>query len=535
MKNIHTFILICAVILLFGCAQQSTPSGGKEDVEPPKIVESSPQNFQLNFSGNEIELKFDEFVQINSLKEQLVVTPSLKFPPQFQLSGKKLKISFIDSLKPNTTYQFNFGEGIKDITEGNPLDSNLFVFSTGSFIDSLSINGIIKDAFTLAPVEKALVMLYESDEDSLPFKERPSYFSRTDKQGKFEVKYLPNREFKLITVLDENLNYLFDPQSEQVGYYENLISPKDTVDYELFLFKEKFSNQYIKSVSSPEYGKVLFEFNEPTKDVNIETIGVSFKKQWFIADMNKTKDSLVYWITEALDSLKFRIVDGEFVDTVDVLMMEKPTEKKWNEKKLSIGVNAKRKGILELFDTLYFRSMHPVEGYDEKKIILVESDKDTIPIKLQSNDVALRIYYFEYKWKEATKYSITVLPGAFIDVFDLQNDTIRTSFESPTWNKYADVKLNIELPEGCEQAIIQLTSSSKVVQENTMKENQEITYSHLTPGKYGVKMIYDDNKNGIWDTGSLLEKKQPERIIYYSGVIEVRSGWDVDLTWKIEN
>jgi len=112
-KHVSYFTFLISLLAL-SCAQQSSPSGGSKDVDSPKIVESSPINFALNYSGKSIELKFDEFVQINNLKEQLIITPSLKFQPKFQLTGKKLKITFIDSLKPNTTYQFNFGEGVKD-------------------------------------------------------------------------------------------------------------------------------------------------------------------------------------------------------------------------------------------------------------------------------------------------------------------------------------------------------------------------------------------------------------------------------------
>jgi len=537
LRKYRSYLSIVTLLFLLSCAQQSSPSGGAKDIEPPKVVQSVPANFSLNYLGNSIELKFDEYVQINNLKEQLLVTPSLKFPLEFQLVGKTLKITFVDSLKPNTTYQFNFGEGIKDITESNPLDSNLFLFSTGNYIDSLNIKGKLKDAFTLAPLENTLVMLYEDIVDSIPFNERPTYVSKTDKSGFFDISYLPRGEFKLIAVKDENANYLFDPLSELVGFTDELVSANDTNQSVIHLFNEKHANQYVKSASSPKFGKVMFEFNDPTVNPSAKLIGQSFKKQWYIADLNQTKDTLVYWITEAVDTLQFQVSDEDkIIDTVDVIMRSKPKEKKWSSQKLKIKINGKSSGIMNLFAPLVFSSQHPVTGYDEKMILLVENEKDTISVKLKSEDKALRNYFFEYEWKEDASYSLSILPGAFLDCFGLQNDTIQAKFSTPTWNKYADVNLSVELPKSCKSGLIQLlTQQQEVLQENSLSMNGIIIYKHLQPGKYLVKMVYDENENGKWDTGNLLQKQQPEKVIYYSGSIEVRSGWDADLIWEIKD
>ena len=537
MTQYRSYLQIFTLLFLVSCAQQSSPTGGAKDIEPPKVLESVPPNFSLNYIGNSIELKFDEYVQINNLKEQLLVTPSLKFPLEFQLVGKKLKITFIDSLQPKTTDQFNFGEGIKDITESNPLDSNLFLFSTGNYIDSLSIKGSLKDAFTLASFENTVVMLYEDFADSIPYNERPTYVSKTDKSGFFNISYLPRGKFKLVAFKDENANYLFDPLSELVGFTDDLVSANDTNQCLIHLFKEKHANQYVKSASSPEFGKVIFEFNDPTVNPSAKLLGQSFKKQWYIADLNHTKDTLVYWITETVDTLQFQVRDEEkIIDTVDIIMRSKPKEKEWSSQKLKIKINGKSSRNMDLFAPLVFSSPHPVTGYDEKMILLVENEKDTISVKLKSEDKALRNYFFEYEWKEDASYSLSILPGAFLDCFGLKNDTIQRNFSTPTWNKYADVNLSVELPKSCTSGLIQLlTLKQEVLQENSLLMNGTIIYKHLQPGKYLVKMVYDENENGKWDTGNLLEKLQPEKVIYYSGSIEVRSGWDADLIWKIED
>lgn len=537
MRQFAQYCLLVASIIVAGCAQQSTPTGGVKDTIPPKIVESSPQNFALNYEGNSIELKFDEYVKISSLKEQLIITPSLQFEPEFQLKGKTLKVSFIDSLKSNTTYQFNFGEGVKDLNENNPLDSNLFIFSTGNYLDSLSVSGQVKDAYTLEPLEEVLVMLYEGSYDSIPYKERPTYFSKTDEQGRYQIKYLPDGEFKMVAIKDENKNYLFDPISDMVGFPNTRVSSRDTAEYPINMFNEEYDNQYVKSTSSSEYGKVTFIFNQPIENPTASLIGQSFKKQWYIEDASKNGDTLTYWITESLDTVSFCIRDGDIIiDTVDVIMAPKPGDKQWEKKRLSVSVNAKRKGEIALFDTLRFTSLRPVTGYDEKLILLVENEKDTLDVKLGSVDQSLKEFYYSYQWKESSAYKLVVLPGTFEDFMEIQNDTIKADFKTTTWNKYADVELTMDIPETVNFAIVQLLGKQQaILQEDKIATDGIIKYKHLLPGQYALKMIYDTNNNGEWDTGKLIGNKQAERVIYYSGRIEVRSGWDVDLVWKIEN
>ena len=143
--------MLAVACVLASCAQQVTPKGGPKDQTPPKITGSTPENYSTNFTGNTIELEFDEFVQLRNIKQAMVISPPLAKQPETKLRGKRLTITFEDTLRPNTTYIFNLGDGVQDITENNPLDSNVFVFSTGDFLDSLTVTGRIKQAIDLKP------------------------------------------------------------------------------------------------------------------------------------------------------------------------------------------------------------------------------------------------------------------------------------------------------------------------------------------------------------------------------------------------
>ena len=54
-----------------------------------------------------------------------------------------------DSLKANTTYNFNFGNAIVDNNEGNILPYFNFAFSTGDKVDDTFISGTVEDAMAL--------------------------------------------------------------------------------------------------------------------------------------------------------------------------------------------------------------------------------------------------------------------------------------------------------------------------------------------------------------------------------------------------
>ena len=168
------------------CARRGSPSGGPIDETPPKVVRLEPNQKTLNFNSDRIRIYFDEYIKLNELRDQLVVSPPLEqskylISPQ-GLPAKYLQIEFTDSLPSNTTYTFNFGQSIVDNNEGNVLPFYKYIFSTGNSLDSLSISGQINDAIKRNPDSFVSVMLYPYDSvftDSIIFKDKPIYYTNT--------------------------------------------------------------------------------------------------------------------------------------------------------------------------------------------------------------------------------------------------------------------------------------------------------------------------------------------------------------------
>ncbi|MDY0103716.1 MAG: Ig-like domain-containing protein [Lentimicrobium sp.] len=219
-------ILTAGFFLLSSCAVQEAPSGGPKDTTPPEVLKSVPANNSINFEDNRITLTFSEFVTLKEINNQLVVSPPVKETPEFILRGKNLTMKFMEPLRENSTYNFFFGDAIVDITEANPLSNYNFSLSTGPVLDSLSIKGILTDAFNLKPVEGAFVMLYDTIYDSVPYLQRPYYLAKTNKNGEFILNNLRDSKYMMFALTDINSNYLYDLPSEKIAFSDSLITPQ---------------------------------------------------------------------------------------------------------------------------------------------------------------------------------------------------------------------------------------------------------------------------------------------------------------------
>ncbi len=274
------------------------PRGGEKDIIPPKVLKAVPENYAVNFNAKRIELTFDEFVKLADMQKNILISPPLKTKPEFRLRGKTLQISFDEPLMEETTYTLFFGDAIVDITEGNPLTGYNYVFSTGPLLDSLSLGGIVLNAFDLSVPEQAYVMLYANipdtiSADSVPYLIRPQYISRTDLEGHFTLGNLKDTVYQLFVLSDMNSNLLYDMPGEKIAFLDSLIQPvyvepslpdsmlmlsdsmltdtllmdtpplSDTLLTDLKMFSDTLSDSMaIENILPPELDILLFMFEE---------------------------------------------------------------------------------------------------------------------------------------------------------------------------------------------------------------------------------------------------------------------------------
>ncbi len=221
------FIAGMLLIMFFmSCANVVAPTGGPRDEDPPVVVRSVPANYSPNYSGEQIRISFDEFIVLNDLRQQLLVSPPLENLPDIRIRGRNLIIDIEDELRPNTTYSIFMGDAVRDNTEGNAIPNFRFVFSTGDYVDSLSLSGKVINAFTLEPEEAVFVMLYDSIYDSIPYKERPVYLSKTTKEGGFEITNMKEGSYLMFALVDNNGNFLYDLPDEKIAFLDSLVTPQ---------------------------------------------------------------------------------------------------------------------------------------------------------------------------------------------------------------------------------------------------------------------------------------------------------------------
>jgi len=514
------------------------PAGGERDFYAPildtnKVSPAVPPNFTTNFTASEIVLSFNEYFILDNPLKNIIITPIPSQDPTYRIKGKKLIISLGDGLKENTTYTINFGEAIKDITEGNVTKNFNYILSTGSFIDSLSFNGMVYDAFTKSGVENATVMLYEENNDSIPFTGKPMYFVKTNINGSFNMQYLKAGSYKVLALLDGNNDYQFNPKNESIGFLENQIEiprpEEDSSEVRFVLFSEDLKKQFVSEKKYSYKGKINLVMNRPSDNLVIKGIdGIKLNMDW--VDYSAKKDSIEFWIDSNQTknkSISISIDDktNNYTDTVKILI----TDSKKAQLSPFIITNNAKKG-LDNYSDLSLLFNKPLSKIDNSKMKLEYNDSER-PFSVSQNDA--KEVVISSGWSPGKKYVLTIYPNAFTSLLGESTDTIAVKFKYKEEKDYGKVILQLQLDEG--NYVLQLMQNGNIVTQKTFNGNSyKYDFNQVDPGKYQLKLIYDQNNNGKWDTGDYLKHVQPERVEYYNGEISVRQGWDIDVTWEIK-
>ena len=226
MKFRNRLIALAGLALMAGCANRGGgPQGGPKDLTPPKAASMNPENNATNVSKKKIELQFNEFVEVKSAQQKMIVSPPQKIPATIQANGKKVTIEFADSLIPNTTYTIDFTDALRDLNEGNVLDGFTYAFSTGNKIDTMQISGRVLNAMDLNPLSGVQVGIYETNQkgDSTgPLYQMPLRITKTDSTGHFTIKNIKDGTYDIYALEDKNSDYILT-KGECFGFIDNSV------------------------------------------------------------------------------------------------------------------------------------------------------------------------------------------------------------------------------------------------------------------------------------------------------------------------
>lgn len=534
-RKILGFIFVFIIILVsYQCAQRGNPTGGPKDVTPPELTRAEPPNMTTNFKGQKIRLYFNELVKLNDIQKQLIISPPLKNSPVLSPIGnanKYVEITIKDTLKPNTTYTLNFGQGIVDNNEENPKSFFTYVFSTGDYIDSLELKGVVKDAFNKKADDFISVMLYKIDTsytDSTIYKRPPNYITNTlDSAVIFNLKNLKEGKYALFGVKDVANNNVFDQKTDKIAFVRDTINlPTDSI-YLLTLFKE--IPDYSVAVPSMEASnKISFGYYGEGSDIVINTLTEIPDTVRTKITKDRKKDTLNFWFTPyEMDSLMFTLTNEKLKvqDTFKV----KSRKVAFDSLKISMSQN----GNIEFDQPINLLSNTPLVSFDSTKIKLMDKDSIEIAYKVKL-DTLESLLNFDFKIDPDQSYRMELIPGAVTDFFETTNDSVAFSFKTKGLADYGNLTLNLNGNSIVYPIIVQLTNEKGELQREIYStEPQEYHFDNLNPGKYQARVIYDMNGNGKWDTGSLLKKRQPEKISYYPNLIELRANWEKIETFNL--
>lgn len=522
-------------LALWQCAKRGSPSGGPKDVTPPKLTRTEPENFSTNFKAKKIRLYFDELIKLQDVQNQLVVSPPFKHAAEIKPQGtpsKFIEVTIKDTLRENTTYTINFGQSIQDNNEGNPNSFLSYVFSTGDYIDSLTLSGAVKDAVNRKADEFISVVLYEMDStytDSTIYKEPPLYITNTgDSLPLFELRNLKAGKYALFGLKDVNKNNMFDQAQDKIGFIEDTITiPTDSI-YLLNLFKEELN--YKASVPSlVAKNKIIFGYQGNQTDMDISTITALPDSVSTTILKERDKDTLNFWLTPTeLDSIVFLVKNDkvEVIDTFKVKMRDLAID----SLKLSTSVNGK----INFEDTFSILANTPLVTLDTTQVSLNVSDSIPAPYSAALDTIKNKID-FDFETEPNQNYTFTLLPGAITDFFGIQNDTLSYNLSTGSFADYGNLRMvlggDVNYP-----VIVQLTNEKGEIQREILaRESQIFEFNNLQPGNYVARVILDENGNGKMDTGNFLKKIQPERVSYYPGTIEIRANWEKEETFILSN
>ena len=528
-KTLSNFIFALIIGLIFiNCANRGTRDGGPKDETPPSIIKSNPENYSTNFKGDEIRVYFDEYIKIKDLKKQLIISPPMKTQPDVKPLGgasKYITIKIYDTLQPNTTYAFNFGNSITDNNEGNPYPYYRYVLSTGDYIDSLSVNGNIVDALKKEPETFVNVGLYEVDStftDSIIYKEAPKYITNTlDSLTTFSIENLKPGKYMLMALKDGNGDNKFQQKTDQIGYHKNFIEVPSDSTYSLRLFKE---NQDFKAIRPRLISgeKIAFGYEGDYKGMKIDILSETPPEFEDHITKDPKTDTLYYWYKPRMevDSLIFKVSKNNFEKEFTARISE--------QKRDSLLMDSSPSGNIGYNEVFKISGNTPLINFDSAKVTMM--DKDSTAVSFTTDfDTINNTYLFQFDKTEDNNYKIKVLPEAFEDFFGDKNiDTLNYALRTKKASDFGYARFT--LVNATYPLIIQLTDKKGDVKvEQHVEKAGTVDFLNLTAGMYSIRIIHDTNGNKKFDPGNYLKKIQPEKVSHFDE-FEIRADWGEALT-----
>lgn len=513
--------IILSLLTIFGCAQFVPPTGGPIDKTAPKLLSSDPVSKTKNFKGRTISLEFNEYVDITALKQELLIVPDPNSLYTIKQKDKNIILVFDKNFADSTTYTLNFRNAIKDLSERNPAKNLKLVFSTGPEIDSLKLTGTIRDLHTKQPVLDALVGLYSADTVPLN-KKKPNYFIKTDSSGKYEFENIKADKYFLMTFTDKNLNLIYDQKNENVGFIKDSINlNKNIVIDTLEIYPANYTKNRIKKNISRE-NEFVIQLDKPIKDAKI-----NLNDSNLVYSFDKLNLNIFKLSATKTDTTKAQLILTDSLNISDTISQKIyfASPSKTKRKIQAFSPNSTIKNGQELTKNLKYNInfQYPITRFDSTKVIFktdtVQSEKTLFKWITQNNlEISLTT-----KAKQQTEI---IFPSNIFENYKGDTNSLFT-LKNPilSQNDLGSIEGYTITEQGIK--IAQLINEDSGIITDSQTFTSKFTFKNIIPGSYNIKVIFDENKNGIWDPGNIKNLTPPEKVLITKESIRVRANFEL--------
>ncbi|SDQ51614.1 Ig-like domain-containing protein [Chryseobacterium soldanellicola] len=527
--------------LVQSCARVGSPVGGPKDSLAPKFLSSNIDTTRINVSRNirELRLDFDEYITLKDINKNLIISPpitKIKRILPSNIANKYVLIQWEDTLRANTTYNFNFGNSIVDNNESNVLPYFNFAFSTGDKLDDLYISGDVKDALAVKKQsggtgdKKLVVGLYQV-KDTMNYKQKPYYITKVDDDGYFELNYLSPGKYKIIAFEDENGNSVYDPGKEKVGFQKDPITVDKSVSgLNLKVYPSKKLLKYRDMREAQGGISMIFEGN-PT---DVKVLSLNDKLQDIKVTHRPKSDTVNIWFDAVkanvgqtvTENLKFSYDADNKKDTVSVFY-------KYNAKN-AMTITNNQGNLLPPKTDFRITSNYVLDKIEPEKWVLKSDSVTTQNFTAKISETNPYDILVQSDFIVGKKYQLTV-PKETVSSFYAKNpQSKRFDFEADKVESYGSVKFKIQNAPSTSYWIQLLDSSEKVLYQKYTK-GDEVKFDILKPSEYIVRILVDNNENKYWDEADFQNDIFAEDSYVFYKMVVVRPLWDTNENWDLKD
>ncbi len=522
------------ILIFAACAQVGELTGGEKDTTAPLLVRSIPPQASTGFKGDRILLEFDERIQLDRVRDRLLVSPPLAAAPTVRLAGaRSVEIILNAPLSEDRTYTFSIGEAVKDLTEGNQAAGLDLVFSTGSVLDSLTLVGSVLNAFSGVEEKSILVVAYAKG-DTISFRSgKPLYATRTDQLGQFALRHLRAGSYDLLALRDQNTNYRYDLPNEEIAFLDGPVeaAPFDSsiATHVLRLFVEPSAVQRVREYRVEPDGALRVILALPGERAKVRDITRTGGLLLWSPEWNAQRDTLLLWPsdTTALKDGQYELaVDGVVHDTLRYRPMGRmPFHTTIRSRTIDEGKEA----FVQMI------ASRPIADIDTTRWSLT-MDSIAVPFTVVRDSMDQRTLRIYSKLLAGDNARSVLYPKAIRDIYGGTNDTLTISFGRAAEKATGRLRVTVKSRSTAQGPLILalIDGQGRAVRTSSLPLGAgEVAWERIQPGIYQIRCIEDANDNGRWDAGILAMGRSPEVVWRHPDPVNVRAGWDLHVDWEL--